>query len=313
MEVSEKLVLCVLATVCLSACGGGGDDNTASQSVEAVNLPPAPTFNAAPLTTSNEIAKAAAAIIVANTTFERTIDMHLAFLTSFAPTDNSTKEIFCGERVFTTDKIQIYKITTNNHPPYTSYRTIESDRCTGLLGDYGFNRGGGKLIYACNDSGCLATATGLRFDRLKAESLYQTANGIWDSKNDISTFKGNVRLFTNGLSSTFYFNDGLVQNPPNNSTGMGKGSFGKIGVSSGNALNCIDGEITYNVIEPISVFNRVNGGSIKIMSNNIAVGVVTFKSDGSLIVKKDGAAEENITQSTFESFCALKKVYDFSK
>ena len=66
MEVSEKLVLCVLATVCLSACGGGGGDNTASQSVEAVNLPPAPTFNAAPLTTSNEIAKAAAAIIVAN-------------------------------------------------------------------------------------------------------------------------------------------------------------------------------------------------------------------------------------------------------
>lgn len=307
--------LCLFAVAFgVTACGGGGsEDNTISPSSEAVKLPPSPTFIPAPLTTTNEIVKAAAAIVVANTSFESTVDIHYSILTAFAPTDNSTKELICGEQLFTTDKIPMYKITTNNHSPYTSYRTIESDRCTGLLGDYKFNTGGGKLIYACNGSDCLATITGLRYDRLAPESIYQTANGAWASKDNVSIFKGNVKISSNGLSSTFYFNNGLVQNPPNDGfASMGKNSFGKIGVSSGGALNCIDGEIDYNIIEPLTTFKRVNGGSIKITSNNIG-GLVTFKPDGGLIIKKDGFAEETVSQSIFESFCALKQINEFSK
>jgi hypothetical protein len=303
----SKKALCVLMSASLLACGGGENEEDSTNSIDAIQLPPSPKFYPAPLTTTNEIAKAAAAIIVANTTFERTIDNHRTTLMAFQPVNSSTRDLPCGYSYF--DGPLLYKITTVSNPAYNFYSTIESDSCNLIEG---FNTGGGKLIYTCNHNGCLATATDLRYDRIKSESLFQKVNGVWGSKNNISTFKGNAYVYTNGLSSVFYFNDGLVKNPPNGDLKMGKDSFGKIGVSGGNALNCIDGEVSYNVVEPVSAFNKVNGGSIKILSNNVVVGIVAFKSDGSITVKKDGFVEENITQSAFESFCALRQVYNFA-
>ncbi len=301
MDILKRLLYVFLPLI-LVACGGGSSEDDTTNPLDSVPLPPSPKFNPAPLTTGHEVAKAAAAVVVANMTFERTISYHYAMLSAFQPVDSSTRQLYCGSYF---NKPLFYLITKNNDPAYTSYTSIESKQCN-LIDGYGNS---GKLVSACSHNDCLLIATDLTYN--KADSLFQTVNGLLRSKNNIYSSKGNVKLYVNSLSSVFYFNDGLVNKLYNQSPRMGKDSFGKIGVSNGNALNCTYGEFSYNVISDLSASNKVNGGAIEIKSNNLAVGLVTFNSDGSVTVKREGMAEEIVKQSIFESFCALKEVYSF--
>jgi hypothetical protein len=100
----------------------------------------------------------------------------------------------------------------------------------------------------------------------------------------------------------------FVQQSPLNSYDI----TGKLALTGGNALNCVDGELSYKTLENLTQTAgsvRLQGGVIEISSNSTVAGTVTFTPDGSVKVKLTGQPETVVSKSSIESYCELGQFY----
>jgi hypothetical protein len=290
----QSFSISVLA-LAMVACGGSSDD-----SAPAATPTPTPTS----LTTATDIAKAAAGIQAAKTTFDSVIAHNEGiFHEIMAETGAGTSS--CG----TSSSAGSTTVTTHSATANPTDGAIENHAC--LDGDEKFD---GKLITTCNNASCdnaLYTATNLVWGNT-AQVIDLKANGTWVVAAS-DTFKGSSSITKSGASTTFTFSDGLVQTYPSKNTVTGSGV---LTVSGANATNCVDGTYSYNVSTALTMpsgTQRLSGGAIKVSSGGTEAGTVTFNADGSIKVKLNSGAESTVTKAEFEGYCGLKEAYDFSE
>ena len=286
----QSFSIAVLA-IAMVACGGSSDDPT-----PAANAPLLP----ASLTTVVDVAKAVAGIQSAKTAFDSVIANNEGILH-----DTSTGTSNCG----TSPSAGSRTVTTHSATANPTDGAIENHLC--LVGDEKFD---GSLITTCNNASCddaLYVAQNLVWGNT-AQAIDLMANGSWRVAAS-DTFKGSSRITKSGASTTFTFNDGLVQTYPSHNTVTGSGT---LTVSGASATNCIDSTYSYTISTPLTTPSgtmRQNGGAIKVSSGGVEAGTVTFNADGSVKVKLKDGTENTVSKAEFESYCGLKEAYDFSQ
>ena len=293
MATLKKVTLYVAALATLVACGGGGGDSSPSSNTN--------TNNAAVLTTAEQMAKAAAAIVTANIAIDElyfsSIDETVGF-----PSGDTT----CPSGGKVTKSLDTSTTDVNDG-------TIVYSDCVGADP----LKYTGQVAYKCEDAACdsvAATAVNIAHEETFAGGIKTIGNGTWKAvlasgtQND--TYKGSLSITKSGLSTSFSFPDGLVSH---NVTALNSYDItGKLALTGGNALNCVDGELSYKTLENLTQTAgsvRLQGGVIEISSNSTVAGTVTFTPDGSVKVKLTGQPEAVVSKSSIESYCELGQFY----
>ena len=302
METFKKTALCVLVSASLVACGGSDDDS------DKVSATPAS------LTTTTDIAKAAAGLQAAKTIADVVINNSVDTIEEVITEGKAEKDISCG----TSPSAGKFKITANTSTAsYTKDGTIVSSMCL----DNG-EKFDGTLSYQCNDAKCdnaSLVATNLVWgDTSKAVDLKVNGSSTWSvTSMPQDDFRGSASITKSGVSTTFSSYDRLVTQYFAKNQIVG---YGGLTVSGGSATNCVDGTYAYSVKNSLimnSGTQRISGGVIRISSGGNSEGpesgTVTFNSDGSVKVKLPSGMEATVSKAEFESYCGLKEAYDFSE
>ena len=301
METFKKTALCVLVSASLVACGGSDDDS------DKVSATPAS------LTTTSDIAKAAAGIQAAKTIADVVINNSVDTIEEVITEGKAEKDISCG----TSPSAGKFKVTANTSTAYTKDGTGVSSMC--LESGEKFD---GTLSYQCNDAKCdnaSLVATNLVWgDTSKAVDLKVNGSSTWSvTSMPQDDFRGSASITKSGVSTTFSSYDRLVTQYFAKNQIVG---YGGLTVSGGSATNCVDGTYAYSVKNSLimnSGTQRISGGVIRISSGGNSEGpesgTVTFNSDGSVKVKLPSGMEATVSKAEFESYCGLKEAYDFSE
>ncbi len=301
MENFKKTALCVFVSVSLVACGGSDDD---SDKVSAIP---------ASLTTTTDIAKAAAGIQAAKTAFDVVFSNHQKTIEEVITDGKADKDISCG----TSPSAGKFKVTTNTSTAYAKDGTIVNTTCL----DDG-EKFDGTLSYRCNDAKCdnaLLSASNLTWgDTNKAIDLKVNGTSSWSvASMPQDEFRGSASIIKSGATITFSSYDRLVTQYFAKNAIVG---YGGLSVSGGSSSNCVDGAYAYSVKNSLimnSGTQRISGGLIRISSGGNSegpeAGTVTFNVDGSVKVKLPSGIESTVSKADFESYCGLKEAYDFSE
>lgn len=305
MEITQKAALqgfaVSLLAVSLAGCPSDDNDDDAP--------PPAA------LTTPNEVAKAAAAVVAANTTFDKLVSIGkdgIAVRISQGLGDG--RNLSCNPGV----GAPTYTVLANSATANTSdgTRNYPAD----CPDEEFLSRG--KIVFTCADAACDVDNTAVtNFMEAVPTVLSPTINGTAASSfadniySDV--YRGSVKLEKSGLTTTFSFADGLSRTIPKLSDTWTTAA-GKIVVGGGNALNCVDGELSYQATATLKDVQAVGGigfesGTLKISIGAAEAGSVTFAADGSVKVKMAGqSTETTIPKSTFEGYCGLGAIIAWS-
>jgi hypothetical protein len=310
MDIIKKTTLqgfsiSVLA-LAMVACGGSSDD-----SAPAATPTPNTGGNGSTLTTPNEVAKAAAAIVAANTTFDELVSIGKEGIADriskgLGNGQNLTCNRNAGAPTFT---VVANTATANTTDGTRTYPTDCPD------GEY-LSRG--KIVFTCTDAACDANSAEFTnymeaVPTILSPTINGTAASTFANNTYSDVYKGSVKLEKNGSMTTFSFADGLMRTIPKQSDTWTTAT-GKIMVSGGNALNCTtDGEFSYQATVALKDVQSggigFESGALKISTGTAEAGTVTFATDGSVKVKMAGqSSETTIPKSTFESYCGLGAV-----
>jgi len=160
-------------------------------------------------------------------------------------------------------------------------------------------------------------ATTLSWTHPEIVSFEPVVTGVWtwqlnNNKQFEDEFKGEVTVKKANLSTVFAFNEGGKRGF------VGKNTFdlhGKLSVSQGNSTNCVDGTVSYQSTQHLTMASgsqRLTGGVMTISNSLGETAVVTFNADGSLKLSKNGV-ETVVPKADFESYCGLKEAYGLSE
>ncbi|HNE91748.1 MAG TPA: hypothetical protein PLV16_07875 [Agitococcus sp.] len=260
--------------------------------------------------TTNSLAQAAAAVIASHTLFDTVLTEHTNTIEEVA-VEKGSASIACGTSV----NAGSFLLTLKTETTYPKDGVLMNHNCQ--EGGETFN---GKLDYSCLDNNCdtgNSVATVLSWTHPMIVSFEPVVTGVWtwklnSSKQFEDEFKGEVTIKKANLTTKFAFGEGVKR------VFVGKNTFdvqGKLDVSQGNSVNCVDGAVSYQSTQSLTMASgsqRLTGGVMTISNGLGETGVVSFNADGSLKVSKNGV-ETVVPKADFESYCGLKEAYGLSE
>lgn len=273
------------------------------------------------LTTTDEVAKAAAAYIATKTAFGRFLNFSSARFVQNTSTDVNPVNVACNSLPNAPTFSILKNASTAN--PYNGTLSFPVD-CP--HGEY-VTKSGGQIISTLNSlPNSLSVTKVMNFTvGLPATGFYPTLNGSMEHtfqnnlNNDV--YKGSIKLEKNGLVTIFSFPDGLFSAIASGTAEHGATyttATGKMSVIGGSAFNCIaDGVFSYQATLPLVNMQGAESGfasgTLKISRGTVESGTVTFNADGSINVKTPTESEKTISKSVFASYCGRGEINDWSQ